>query len=100
MTSEPPGPVAPAPTRARFSIWIMRRAPRLLIPTVLSLCAISTAGAAVGPTKKLFDLSPDVAERSLKVFSQQSGREVLFATDTANGVKTNPVKGNFTPQEA
>ena len=59
-----------------------------------------TAGTAAETPKKYFNVAPDVAERSLKMFSVQSGREVLFATETAGGVKTNPVKGDYTPQEA
>lgn len=38
--------------------------------------------------------------RSLKVFSEQSGCGVIFVTDSVKGLRTNPVKGNFTPSEA
>ena len=47
-----------------------------------------------------FDLPPDLAEVSLKRFSLQSSREVLFAADVTDGIRTNAVKGRMTPAEA
>ena len=48
----------------------------------------------------LFDLAAEPAERSLKAFSQQSGRGVIFVSEMVRGVRTNGVKGNFTPTGA
>jgi len=62
--------------------------------------AVAGGAFAAEAIKKPFDLSIGVAEQSLKKFSLQSGREVLFATDTAASVKTNRVRGEYTPQEA
>jgi outer membrane receptor protein involved in Fe transport len=42
----------------------------------------------------------DLAEKSLRVFSVQSGFEVLFSSDAASGVRTNAIKGEFLPGEA
>jgi len=47
-----------------------------------------------------FNLPAGPAEQSLKQFSKQSGLEVLFVTDTATGVTTNRVRGDYTPSEA
>ena len=69
------------------------------VAALLGFMLASAALAADAP-RKSFDLAPDVAERALKKFSLQSGREVLFATETAGGVRTNEVKGDYAPQEA
>ncbi len=52
------------------------------------------------PEKRKFDVPADLAERSLRVFSVQSGSEVLFSSDAASGVRTNAIKGEFLPGEA
>lgn len=57
--------------------------------------ALSAAEAA-----KRFDLAADTAERSLKRFAQQSGLEVVFASELTDGVRANAVRGEFTPLEA
>ena len=56
--------------------------------------------AADNGARKVFNLAADTAEKSLKAFSQQSGRGVLFVTDNVRGVRTNLVKGDLTPHEA
>src|SRR5665213_3996121 len=62
-----------------------------------SICQRAPASEIV---RMSFNVSADIAERSLKVFSAQSGREVLFDSDTVGSVTTNAVAGNFTPPEA
>lgn len=52
------------------------------------------------PEKRKFDVPGDLAEKSLRVFSVQSGSEVLFSSDAASGVRTNAIKGEFLPGEA
>jgi len=47
-----------------------------------------------------FNVPSDVAEYSLKMFSTQSGREVLYDSDAVGRVTTNPVKGSYVPREA
>ena len=67
------------------------------------LCVSWTASAIVfgaEQTRSRFDLPADTADKSLRLFSAQSGLEVLFATDVAAGVRTNAVKGEFTALEA
>lgn len=54
----------------------------------------------VGTAKIVFNIPRDTAERALKDFSIQSGCEVLFSSDAAANVRTNAVKGEFTPSEA
>ncbi len=50
--------------------------------------------------KIMFNLPRNTAERALKDFSVQSGCEVLFSSAAAADVRTNAVKGKFTPSEA
>jgi len=52
------------------------------------------------PEKRKFDVPADLAEKSLRVFSVQSGSEVLFSSEAASGVRTNAIKGEFLPGEA
>jgi iron complex outermembrane receptor protein len=80
-------PLKPHPTRA-------------LLAACLFLFCSGLAAFAADDARKPFNLPADSAEKSLKKFSIQSGLEVLFATDNAAGVKTNAVKGDFTPREA
>jgi hypothetical protein len=47
-----------------------------------------------------FNLPADLAARSLKLFADQSGLEVVFASASTSRVKTNGVKGDLTPREA
>src|SRR5687768_9257374 len=57
-------------------------------------------GTAAEPTRRNFDLPAEPAEQSLKRFSAQSGLGVLFVSESVAGVRTNAVKGSFTPREA
>ena len=77
-------------------------APRTLRVCIAFLsCALATSFSfAAQPARKSFDLPSDSAERALKQFSQQSGVQVLFASEIAEGVRTNAVKGELTPLEA
>jgi outer membrane receptor protein involved in Fe transport len=64
------------------------------------LCFIFTLAFGAEQAKSSFDLPADTADKSLRLFSTQSGLEVLFVTDVAAGVRTNAVKGEFTSMEA
>ena len=66
----------------------------------LFLFGITLAHAAGEGGSKVFNVVADNAERSLKAFSEQAGCGVIFVTDAVKGLRTNPVKGNFTPSEA
>lgn len=50
--------------------------------------------------KKSFNLAADLAARSLKEFSKQSGAEVLIGADLGRNIRTRPVKGVMTSREA
>ena len=55
---------------------------------------------AAEPGVRSFDIPAGPAEQALKAYSAQSGQEVLFATATTSKVRTNPVRGNYSPDEA
>ena len=63
----------------------------------LELCSVVRAA---DEGKRTFDLPAASAEKSLKAFSEQSGRGVMFLTDVVKGVQTNRVAGEHTPREA
>jgi iron complex outermembrane receptor protein len=71
---------------------------------VAALCILSSAGVdalwAQDSAKRRFDVPAGAAEAALKQFSEQSGRGLLISTDTARGVRTNAVSGDFTAREA
>lgn len=71
------------------------------LPGVLG-AALSVTCFALGAdvAKKPFDLPADVAARSLKAFAQQSGVEVLIRAELGREIRTQLVKGEFTPREA
>ncbi len=73
---------------------------RMLLTSVLFAFLAPVVSGASEMAKKTFDLKADAAERALKAFSAQSRVEVLFSSDAAAGVRTNAVKGDYTPIEA
>lgn len=81
------------PSLARRIAWFCRLA-------ALASLALASFALAAEAGRKPFDVPADVAEVSLRRFSAQSGLDVLFATRTAGQVRTNSVKGEFTPREA
>jgi len=66
---------------------------------LLSPPAVFSAAAA-DSARRSFDLPADAAEKTLKLFSEQSGRALLVGTEVARGVRTNPVRGELEPREA
>lgn len=66
-----------------------------LLPTLA--CAVALLGA---DEQRDFDVPADLAERSLKRFSEQASREVVFLTKVVTDVRTNAVRGRHTPREA
>lgn len=55
---------------------------------------------AAAPRAKYYDIPAGTADRSLKQFSEQAGLEVIFSTQIARAVKTNPVKGEMMARQA
>ena len=64
------------------------------------VAAFTAAIFADEAATKRFDLPGGDAAKSLRLFSSQSGLEVVFAPETAAGASTNAVQGDYTPQDA
>jgi outer membrane receptor protein involved in Fe transport len=62
--------------------------------------ALAQSGFSAETAKKAFNLPAEPAEAALKRFSQQAGMEVVFVSAVTDGVRVNPVRGEFTPIEA
>ena len=60
----------------------------------------SVSARAAEEDRRGYDLPADEAERSLKLFSQQSGRGVIVGTAAVKEVRTNAVKGTLTAEQA
>jgi TonB-dependent receptor len=71
-----------------------------LLPVLIAVLGLFASLHAAEPVKSRFDLPADKADRTLKLLAKQSGLEVLFATETTEGVRTAPVNGEMTAVEA
>jgi hypothetical protein len=63
-------------------------------------CVLALLSQAQEPAKYRFDLPADLAARTFKLFSVQSGRGLIADADLVREVRTNVVQGEFTPAEA
>ncbi|MBI5381583.1 MAG: TonB-dependent receptor [Opitutae bacterium] len=79
-------------------ITLFSRCRALLATGLFLLAALGLPAADTAP--KTFDLPADLAARSLKNFSNQSGIEVLIRADLGGEVKTQAVRGTMSPREA
>jgi outer membrane receptor protein involved in Fe transport len=61
---------------------------------------VVVCGALFGAEKRSFDIPPGTADISLKQFIAQSGAEVVYPAEIVRGVRTQPVKGEMTPEDA
>lgn len=77
---------------------MFHRGRSLLCALLFLIC--SSLLLAADTARKPFNLPGEAAEAALKNLSRQSDREVLFASEVVAGIRTNEVKGEFTPLEA
>jgi outer membrane receptor protein involved in Fe transport len=66
---------------------------------LLGVCLVCSLGAVEAPRNR-FDISAGPAESTLKAYAAQSGREVIFSSATTRSVRTNPVVGSYSADEA
>lgn len=78
--------------RIHLAAWFLR--------TAVALMALAVAPLAAVEALRNFDVPAGSAEATLKLFSEQSGRGVIFATDGVKGITTNPVRGQFASRDA
>lgn len=90
--------------REHLAFARFRRKRRVRQPTLQAiLCFVFApfAIAAVADSRtRAFDVPAGDAARTLLTFVAQAAEQVAFPPDTVRGVKTNTVKGKFTPHEA
>lgn len=67
---------------------------------ILLFLAFSASLAAAPAGTKHFDVPASDAESALKAFSAQAGVEIIFTAEATRNVRTNAVRGDFTPREA
>jgi outer membrane receptor protein involved in Fe transport len=78
-----------------------KRTLALILTTLCSFALVSQpALAAADGGPKAFNIPAETGDKALKLFSEQSGLEVVFGTATAGQVRTNAVKGELPPREA
>lgn len=69
----------------------------LLFSFFAAACLLAGAN---GTAKHVFDLPADSVENSVKKLSRQSGVDILVSSKVVRGVRTKPVKGEYTAREA
>jgi len=83
----------------RFGSCAVTRLARVAMLLAFAVGAISPAGAA-DEAKRSFDLPAGDALRTLKQFSDQAGRLIVYPEESVAGVATRPVKGAHTVADA
>lgn len=70
----------------------------LMRPSLLFVCLVCFVVnlQAAETAKKTFDLPAGDAEKTLQVFIEQSGEQVMFPPAKVTGVQTNAVRGEMT----
>jgi len=68
----------------------------------LLMCLFLTSGAlhAADAPVKAFDVPAGAANRTLKLFAQQSGREIVFSAESIGATTTNAVRGELAARDA
>jgi hypothetical protein len=79
---------------------LLRLGGRLLVMELALIAFPISAAYAADAARRHFDIPGNSAEKSLKAFAEQSGVDVLFSTEMVANVRSNPVKGEFSPAEA
>lgn len=72
----------------------VRRSKSLVILGALFFVSVSWGA------ERAFNIPAGFAVRTLQLFSQQSGEQILYPVSEVRGFRTNPVRGNLTPRSA
>jgi iron complex outermembrane receptor protein len=84
---------------AAFLLIPTNRRSLLLLVFLVGQTFVSAA-VAPDPARRPFDIGAGDAAETLKHFSAQARREIMFPAESVAGVKTNAVKGVYTPRDA
>jgi len=79
---------------------VLVRHPWGILSIVLLTARFSGPVLAQPAGAKPFDVSAGMAEDTLKEFSRESGMGVIAGNESVAGVRTNPVRGEFSPKAA
>jgi hypothetical protein len=80
--------------------WLCLRRPRGgLCVLALFLAGLLTVAAAEDK-KHDFEIPAGPAESTLRMFAEQAGTQFVFSADKVRGVRTNALKGEYTPRVA
>jgi hypothetical protein len=69
-------------------------------PCVRAAEAARDTSSPAKASKKSFDIPAGDALTALKRFSGQSGEQLIYKTESLDGIRTHAVRGSFTPREA
>ena len=72
---------------------------RRLVIFVAPASLVSTAREAVPAPKRHYDLIEGDASKTLRLFVEQSGVEIVYVVTKVRGVQTNAVRGEFAARE-
>jgi|GEM_PF-1200725 len=86
------------PARNPIVPFLSRR--RILPALLLILSALPPPAVAADAAARHFSLPAGPAEQTLRDFSGQAGRGVVFVTEVVRDVRTNPVEGELPPATA
>lgn len=67
---------------------------------MLILFARPAPGYAVESGARFFEVPAGSAAKTLRVFAEQSGQQVVFMEDSVKDENTNAIKGKFIPRKA
>lgn len=83
--------------------FFWRSCGRILLVVGCCMVGLVRGTLSAQPPEELtraFDLPAEIAEKTLKLFSEQSGRGLIVAAEMATTVRTNAVRGQYTAREA
>jgi hypothetical protein len=66
----------------------------------IGMLVVPLLACATESIKRAFNLPADTAEKTLKLYSQQSGRALIMGASEVRDIRTREVRGEFTPREA
>lgn len=72
---------------------------QVLFASAAAVCLVSASGAAQAQTRP-FNIEAQPAQTAIPLFARQAGLQILAPQAVAEGVRTNAVKGDFTPDAA
>ncbi len=79
---------------------MLRNLPRWFCLVLLLLLVVTPRTGLAAEPLRTFDLPADPAEKTLKLFSEQSGRGLIMGADAVGATRTNAVSGKLTAPDA